>query len=127
MPPSFYWELPNIFSSLIHQPQDLLSAETVNASQPTPAQSVGGVYVLPLIPACRTHASSGNAVGEHGSTDLSPSDYPLLFCRIYHPSCSNLWQHNLRSAEDMGCLNPLSHVSYDVDQPRPRPRIRGKQ
>lgn len=127
MPPSFYRELPNIFSSLTHQPQDLLSAETISASQPTPAQPVGGVYVLPLILACRTHASSGNVVGERGSTGLSPSDYPLLSCRTYQPSCSNLGQHNFRSAEDMGCLNPLSRVSYNVDQPPLRPRIWGKR
>lgn len=125
--PTFQWELPNIFLSLTHQSHDLLSAETIDASQPTPAQPVDGVHALLLFPACRTRASSDNVVGEHGNTDLSPSKYLLLFCRTYQPSCSDLWHCDFRLAEDMGCLNPLSHVSCDVDQPPLGPMISGKQ
>ena len=122
--PTFQWELPSISSSLTHQSQDLVSAEKIDASQPMPAQPMDGMHALPLFPACRTHASSDNC--EHGSTDLSPSKCPLLFCRTYQPSCSDLWPCDFRSAEDMDCLNPLSYVSCDVDQPPLGPMILGK-
>jgi len=125
--PTFQSEPPNIFSSLTHQSQDLVSAETIHASWPMPPQPMDGVHAVPLLPACRTHAISDNVLGEHCSTDLGPSEYPLLFCRTYHPSCTNLWQCDFRLAEDMGCLTPLSHVSCDVDQPPLGLMISGKQ